>query len=310
MLTTLGTLLLSGVTVALPMEAESFGTEIELGEIATVTGDDPVQVALVEAVELGYAPSPGYSRLLHAARILEVVERRAPGTEVRFTGQRACRVRPKVEEVTETSLLAAAREQLRGLVGADDVTYAPSAELPQVVVPAGRGQHTLRARAENMRLATGLVSIPVEVLVDGEVYRTVWTSWQVAVWSQLPVVTRRVRVGEVIQPSMLETRRVRIEAAMSAKPLPASLLHGAVAAREIGEGRPVTDLDVHRPVAVEVGDTVSLLVRRGRVSARVSAVARQSGSIGDRIRVTTLEGGRELTANVVRKDVVEVDLGK
>jgi len=50
-------LLLAAVTIFLPVEAPVRGTEIELGEIATIQGADPAILAALEALELTGAPS-------------------------------------------------------------------------------------------------------------------------------------------------------------------------------------------------------------------------------------------------------------
>ena len=65
----LATLLLSNITVTLPAEASVEGSEITLGQIATITGADPEEVARIAAIELGYAPSPGFTRVVQGWKV-------------------------------------------------------------------------------------------------------------------------------------------------------------------------------------------------------------------------------------------------
>lgn len=304
----LAAFLLSGVTVVLPMEAEVKGTELRLGSIADVRGDDADLVGRVEAFGLGYAPSPGFSRLLHAHRVQADLERAFPGLAIRIEGQPACRVRPEVLEIEAELVRAAVEAELAHAFAGADAVYAPREALPSIVVPAGNAPPRLKARVETAIGSDGVLSVPVDVLVDGAPYRTVWTTWTAERWEVLPVLVRAVQNGERIQPHLIESRRVRALDGR-AKALPASMLLGAVAARDLAAGTPVTSLDVHRPAVIGLGDDVLLEVKRGKVTARVAATSLSTAAIGDRLRVRSIANGHEHTGVVVSRDLVRIDLG-
>ena len=309
MITTIATLALGGLTVALPMEGKAQGTEITLGEVATLSGLAETELAVLEDLSLGYAPSPGYSRLLRSDQVLASIRRARPELEVHMVGRDACRVWPEVERVEPTTVFAAAEAELARVLGAADAAWEPVGELPAIEVPAGARRHELRARLFERQPRTGTVSVPVQVLVDGTVYRTVWTSWRLELFERRPVLVRAVNAGERLSADLFVTRRVTASASGAARPLTAGLVLGAVAARDLEAGSVVTDLDVHRPVVVESGGGVLLEVGKGHITARVPAQALESGAIGDRIRVRTLDGGRELTGTVAAGDLVKIDLG-
>jgi hypothetical protein len=79
-------LFLGGVTVTLHPQAKVRGTEIELGAVAAVSGEDAALVARVRGLRLGYAPAPGYSRLLLGERLRADLARTLPGTAVEVGG--------------------------------------------------------------------------------------------------------------------------------------------------------------------------------------------------------------------------------
>lgn len=303
-----GLLLSSSVTVTLPMEASVHGTEVELGEIARIDGAEPELLARLQALELGYAPAPGYSRLLVRERIAELVRRRLPEVEVRFEGERACRVRPSVQEIGEADLLAAARAELALRFSGSDATFTPRDRLPAVAVPEGRDGYRLRARVTATELSSGTVNVPVEILVDDVVYRTLWTVWEAEVWRTLPVLNREVRAGETLEPAMFERRRVQWSGG-PAQAIPASSLAGSVAARDLTAGAVVTGHDVHRPTVVTAGNTVYVRVKKGPIEARTAGQALDSGAVGDRVRVRT-QSGQDLYATVLSAELVQVDLGR
>ena len=296
-------------SITLSMEATVRGTEVELGEVATCEGLAPEMLARLESFELGYAPAPGYSRLLVRERIADQVRRAFPELDLRFLGERACRVRPAVHEIGAADLLAAARAELSVAFAGRDATFEPRDQLPNVAVPQGSGAPRLRARLTAKELSGTLVNVPVEILVDDVVYRTVWTSWEASVWRTLPVLVREVRAGDTFTAAMFQDRRVPWQPG-SVQAIPASGLVGAVAARDLVAGAVVTGSDVRRPTVLLAGSTVFVRVKKGPIEARTSAEALESGAVGDRVRIRTANGAQELYATVLSGDLVEVRLGQ
>lgn len=300
--------LLSGVTVTLPAEARVRGTEIELGELCLVAGLDGELVERVRALELGYAPAPGFSRLLTIERIRGELARAIPGVEVRVTGERACRVWPRVEEIAPAALEEAARAELVRAFAGKEATFTLSEPIGLVKVPLGEKASRMVARVSTDEQRSGVVGVAVEILVDDLRYRTVWTTWRIDVWETRPVLVRPVRAGEELRPELFSRARVQIGRTIEADALDPRQVLGAVAKRDLAPGERVTAQDVHRPAAVTLGATLFLRVKKGSIEARVSALALETGSVGDRIRIKTLEAGQELVATVVARDLCEISL--
>lgn len=302
-------LVLAGVTITLPMEARVRGTEMTLGDVATVTGANADEVALARALDLGYAPAPGYSRLLSAEKIAEVAARKLPEVALTFAGDRHCRVWPEVQEIAEADVRLAAQTELVRLYGVRDAAFELVAPIPAIVVPSGSGSPSIRARLDQRAEQSGLVTVPVEVIVDEATYRTVFTTWRVDVYSVVPVLAKNVRAGESLSAALFERRRIRIDAAAQAGLLGIDRLHGSVAKRDLAAGSLVTGLDVDRPAIVALGTSLSLQVKKGGIAARVGVIALESGALGDRIRVRREDSKQELHAVIKSRDQVEIDLG-
>lgn len=299
-------LLLFGVTLHLPMEAHVGGTEITVGEVAKVEGPAH-EVERVEAFAVGYAPAPGFSRLIWGEKLAKLI-RKELDIDVVLSGQKACRAWPLVDTIAADELERAAESRMREVVGSRDMTFRLREALEDVDVPSGDRSYVLRTKPMHGNLEAGVVSIPVEIHVEGDLYRTIWTSWDVDAWVTVPVVTQHVAAGEKISAGALENRRIQKARGVGVKPLPQQMLLGAVAARDLDAGEIVSELDVHRPAIVTAGADVFLEVRKGNIVARVPAQARQSGSVGDRIRVVSNDSARELLAVVVSQGLVAVEL--
>lgn len=300
--------MLSGATVTLPVEAKVKGTEIELGELCQVAGLDGELVERLRALELGYAPAPGFSRLLTAERIRAELAKALPGVEIRVTGERACRVWPAIEELSPLVIEDAARQELLRSFSGKEATFTLAETLAPVKIPQGERGRTIQARVTPGELKSGIIGVPVEVLVDGLRYRTVWTSWRVDVWETRAVLARPVRAGEQLRPELFSRARVQVGREAEIDALDPSQVAGSVARRDLAPGERVTEHDVHRPAAVVLGATLFLRVKKGPIEARVSALALETGSVGDRIRIKTVEAGQELVATVVGRDLCEISL--
>lgn len=300
--------LLAGATVTLPVEAKVRGTEIELGELCQVAGLDGELVERVRALELGYAPAPGFSRLLTADRIRAELAKALPGVEIRVTGERACRVWPEIEELSPLLIEDAARKELLRSFTGKEATFTLADPLGVVKVPQGERGSTIQARVVAGELKSGILGVPVDVLVDGLRYRTVWTSWRVDVWETRAVLARPVRAGEQLRPELFSRARVQVGRESEIQALDPSQVAGSVARRDLASGERVTEHDVHRPAAVVLGATLFLRVKKGPIEARVSALALETGSVGDRIRIKTVEAGQELVATVIGRDLCEISL--
>lgn len=307
MIATLAITCLSQVTVTLPPEASVRGTEIVLGEIARIAGDDPAAVERAAALRVGYAPAPGYSRLLVAWRLEQELERAAPGLDLALAGSQACRVHPETVKVAAAELVSAARAELERALGQADASLRLARTVSDQVVPATGAAPVLRSILPSVEERAGAISVPVRILVDGEIHRTVWTQWQVERFEVRPVLSRRVAAGETIGLGVIENRRVKAAPGLRAQSLPAGLLIGSVARRDLEAGRLVCESDVVRPQIIQKGDEVYLRIRKGRVVASRPATATEAGALGDRVLCLT-EGQRELMAVVVGRNLLEIDL--
>jgi len=307
MITSFALMFFGGVTITLPAEARITGTEITVGQVAQVTGDDPAEVARVQAASLGYAPAPGYTRVLLAPRIGVQLSREL-GLELSLEGARRCVVTPITHRVTALELRAEAASALNKLLKGVDAHYEPSGSLLGIVVPEAREAIVLRCNPRRPRALAGAWSIPVEVVLDGELYRTVWTSWKVELWERRQVLRNAKRAGQPLLPEDFVTRRIRVGSGSERHAIDPATLGQAVILRDMPAGAIVNDRDVQRMVVMKRGDMIGLEIRRGRVMVRAQATALQDGRVGDKIRVRCERTGKEVLALVVSRALVELRL--
>ncbi len=287
--------------VELKHEAKAFGTEIELGEIATVRGGTPEQLASAKALELGYVPAPGYSRVLRSDRIRGLFERKLPHLKLELSGEGATRIYPAVAQVTGAEIVAAARAQLLARYDSTQYSFQARGNVADLAIPQGTSEHKIQARLETAPSRSGFANIPVDIFVDGARFRTVWTAWDVVVWETRRVLSRDIETGEVIDSKDFKEERVPV--GLNAPPaLDPSLLPGSVAGHSLLKGTVVKPTDVVRPKVVQRNDVVRRKILRGGITASVIASTLGSGAVGDRFRVVTLDKKIEFTATIQSRD--------
>jgi flagella basal body P-ring formation protein FlgA len=299
-----------GLRVELSAQASVRGTDIRLGEIASVSGADAATLARLSDYELGYAPAPGYSRFLRREQIASELARAFPGFTIEVAAGAGCRVEPLVETIAAERIEIAARSALVERLGGEDVEIALETEIASIEVPQGDAAAIVRATVRDPSAPSGTRAVAVEVLVDGAVYQTVWTSWKAEVWRSLPVLARDVRRGEALSPAVFEVRRIKLAAAPADEPIALELAAGALASRDLAAGSLMTARDVERPRVLAPGDAVHLEIVSGSIVASTIVVAQQDGRVGDRIRVVQPETGKELVALVRSAELVEIRMSR
>ncbi len=301
-------LLWLGVTVTLPPEGRVRGTELVLGDFAAVTGDDAGEIQRTRAVSLGYAPAPGYNRLLEAAQIERELSAKLPGVQVRMGGSKAVRIWPVTERIEARAIEAAARAEIERLLAGKDASIDRLGEIASVEIPAAARGTELRSNLPAAEVYAGQLSVPVRIAVDGAPYRTVWTQWSIGMWAEQPLLLRDVRQGEALVKSDVEFRRMERTRNQRAAPPTLNEILSARAARDLRAGQPLEATDLTRPNLVERGAVLFLEVTKGAVSASVVAVAQDPGALGDTIRVQIIDSKREMAARIVARDLVRIDL--
>ena len=159
-----------------------------------------------------------------------------------------------------------------------------------------------------LELQAGKNSIPVEVVIDGSPYQTVWTNWDVKIWKSALVLTRDVQAGETLSLDSVEFKRLNTAELGSQLVLDRAAVASTRAARNLKRGAVLAKTDLVQLELIHRGDSVVLEVKKGAVCARVTAIASEDGHLGDRIRVVTTDTRRELSAVVIGRDRVQIDM--
>ena len=111
--------------------------------------------------------------------------------------------------------------------------------------------------------------------------------------------------GDGFDPAALDVRRV--DFLREHEVLPADVAdHDFTFARSVPSGRVLTWRDVARRALVRKGDMVEVAAIDGPLTVTLKALAMQSGAAGDMVLVRNLESKKDITAQVVAENRVQV----
>ena len=236
--------------------------------------------------EMGYAPSPGVRRVLHADELSRMIARRGgiPGTLSDICLQRA------TETLTDESLQAA----LRNAVGSSQATVE-LLDFSRYPVPHGEIQFPAGGRS---RLAGS------EVLWRG--YIRYSSSRRFAIWARVRVwvlerrVVARVALpaGKSIRPEQLGVEEVKASAFEPRPEESVDAVVGWLPRRPLAAGTPILSGLLEAPLEIHRGDAVTVEVSSGLARLRFDALAGAGGRVGDLIPVRNPVAGKSYRARV------------
>ena len=285
------------IRIEIAEQVEVSGSKIYLGDIAEIGGADPETLALLRAVYLGEAPLPGQRRTMTLSLLrMRLQQAKLPLGELEL-------VVPSTFQVTTRSQLLAG-EQLLGLA---------QRVLQEALAPYPKAQWELSSAVTDLSLPAGEVQlvpaglpslartmgVPVDILIDGVIYRRVVVSFRVTLPVSVVAVADFHSKHEVLEAERL----VLVERDYFTLPgMPFEGLEDLVGMRVKRWVTPGTVLtrELVEPIPeVVANQVVTLESIYGNVRAVTQVLSLQDGYIGDWIEVANPQSGRVIIAEVV-----------
>jgi|APTNR8051073442_1049403.scaffolds.fasta_scaffold01207_9 flagella basal body P-ring formation protein FlgA len=135
-----------------------------------------------------------------------------------------------------------------------------------------------------------------QLAVAGRVHRMV----------SMPVLTRRLARNETISADDIRWLELRDRRVPSNAVMDAEALIGHASRRPLRPGVPVLASDVRRPVLVERGALVTMVLEKGGLSLTARGRALEDGGEGEAVRISNLQSGQIVVGTVSRSGVVSV----
>ena len=274
------------------------GNYVRLGEMFRHVGDKA-------DVVVAYAPTPGKTAVFDAQWLFNVARRygipwRPISLRDRVVVDRESQIIDR--EQIEDEIVAALMD--KGLEG--DFQVQLSNRMLRLYI-AGGAVATVSVDDLTHDPRTGRFAALVTVFADGAAGQTVRVTGRAFEIARVPVMARPIGRNQVIKRGDVAWIEIRADRVQYDTVLDADELVGKVARRAFGPGKPIRASNVGRPVVVEKGSLVTMVLKSPGMLLTARGRALENGSKGDTIRITNTSSNTALEARVIGAGKVSVD---
>ena len=275
-------------------------TTFTIGDIARLSGGDASMRERITAIVAGTSAPPGYARFISTTEyITGLLAAEFPGMPITTAGAK----RPLIRTDYRMVRIADYEADLRSYIAA-----AIGWKAGEWQVAIGNLSDSCKVLDElpvvsfgglDNRFSKGNTNVTLKLRQGTRTWRLP-VRCRFTVSAPVLVTNAAIGRGQTITPDLCELRTMDItHFAPSPITSPEQLL-GKKAARSIDPGTILHDRLLTAIPIVEKGDAGSIMITRGRISIAVTGIARERGSVGDRIWVENSE-----TRKLIRTEILE-----
>lgn len=296
-------------TLTVLPECNVTGAICTIGDVAQVGFGDAGTVQRVKALTVCSSPLPGKSREISRAQVViamrrgkisdDAYELRCP-TRINLVRTQAM--------ITGQMLFNTAKSFAESAIRWPGTTAVEPGRLPaDQSVPVGKLE--LRVKSDTQNVRKGQNSIPVEIAVDGNVYRMIQVTVMVKVLAPVLVATKAIARSEALSSAntaleMRDITRLPDDICLEA---PGSDM---TASLPISQGSMIRKQWIVAPPAVKAGDAVIVIVESDGVRVSDKGTAVQDGRPGDQIKVRLGKDAREIRGTIAEPGIVKISIGR
>lgn len=133
-----------------------------------------------------------------------------------------------------------------------------------------------------------------------------WITAEVKKYQNVVVLNRDVKVGDSITQDMIDTDLRSIQGAADTVVKKEALI-GMQAARFISAGATINYRDIKREVILKKGQIVKAVFGKESFEVSISALAEESGAVGDVIKFKNLDSQKMFSARIEEKGLVRIE---
>lgn len=297
------------VRISVSAMSQIDGENILLGKIATIEGDDQQLIKQLGGVVVGRSPLPGRQREIDSGTLKRRLRRHRIDPD-----RLVLQLPPQI--IVERSFIEISRDKIKSLVS--DYIYKhlinnlSDANIQDIQVsdnlklPGGQITYTVKP-PRNHDLA-GKIPLSVEFAVNGKLYKRVWATATVEIFTEV-VVTRKPlgRHKPITEDDikMLKMDLARLPASVITDP---EVVLGQRTRRAIGSNTVLRSNLVEFPPLLKRGDVVVMIAETGGIKITALGQVKKKGRLGERIPVMNFDSKKILYARVLDSNTVRVEL--
>ena len=285
------------------------GLHVTVGDLCEITPTN-AQTLSISQLRFGPAPMNGFSRAVTRADLIQsLVANGVQLQTVTVSGSDEVLVQGVAIDVPQQDMLDAATTSLQALLTVEggDVEIEEPRRVRYVKAPPGRVSQDLRARVRGNKSNLTSAVVDVEIIVDGEVFKTVPLRYKLQRFQQVLKTTGTVAKDQPLGPENIILSREPMAQATGMFLGDMDQVAGMCARRNLRANQRLTLGDIAPPALIHRGDIVTVVLTRGRVKVTAKAIADEDAPLAGRIRLTNMSSRTQLTGTVYGPGLVLIN---
>ena len=285
------------------------GLHVTVGDLCEITPTN-AQTLSISQLRFGPAPMNGFSRAVTRADLIQsLVANGVQLQTVTVSGSDEVLVQGVAIDVPQQDMLDAATTSLQALLTVEggDVEIEEPRRVRYVKAPPGRISQDLRARVRGNKSNLTSAVVDVEIIVDGEIFKTVPLRYKLQRFQQVLKTTGTVAKDQPLGPENIILSREPMAQATGMFLGDMDQVAGMCARRNLRANQRLTLGDIAPPALIHRGDIVTVVLTRGRVKVTAKAIADEDAPLAGRIRLTNMSSRTQLTGTVYGPGLVLID---
>ncbi len=289
-------------------EVEVTGDQIALKDAASEICERGPQWEKIASISLGRSPLPGETRVLDRDYILlKLRQAGIEGADGFLDLPQKISVKRASFEVTSDYLEGLVMPHLYPMLPWDKESVRVKSVRMDRKVLLPKGNIDVQFELPRKRSFGGAISVGIIFRVDGSFEKRASAVIQLEVAGEAVVAKRPVKRNQFITREDVAVVDVNLMDLAYGCIADSNEVIGRRAKRMIGANTPFRNHDIELLESVKKGELVTILAQSASIRIRGLATARQSGRIGDFIKVANLDSGKEISARIVDNGVVAVE---
>ncbi|MCK8816382.1 flagellar basal body P-ring formation chaperone FlgA [Natroniella sulfidigena] len=287
-------------------QVEVTGTEIRLVEIAQIKGDSEFKSNL-KSITLGQAPLPGYQRVIYRTNVINALRREEIDPEqIRTNIPYHFSVTTDYKKLSADKLVQLGKDYIYQELGQEPEQVEIEVRNSPQDLKYPTGELQLEVGNLHRRNLLGRTMLPIEVKVDGSLYRRVNIQYEVSLWQEVLVAEEDIESRTELSHDLFQLEDKLLTTQNNdfvAKDYP---LDGTQLRSSLRSGQPLEVRMIDRPPLVGRWEDVKLIAQIGGVIITADGRSREAGHYGDIIKVENKNTRKIIEGKIIGERKVQV----
>jgi flagella basal body P-ring formation protein FlgA len=297
----------NSATIMVRPESEVTSPYVMMSDIAAIRCPDKALMSKLQSAQVCSSPYQGMTRRISRDQVMIALRKAGVlDKSVSLLCPSQLSITRCASKVSGEAIFDCARDYaLNNGTWPGTVEIVPSRLPDDQIIPTGKV--TLQVKSGTHELRRGQNYLPIEILLDGQTYRTVCTPLTIKVLAKILVSTKPIARGEAFNSTNV-TLQERDLTSLPNDVITEEPSADSISSISVAVGSIIRQSWITQPAAVKSGDSVLVIALSGAVKVADKGTAIQDGRVGDTIAVRLAEA-REVRCIVTEPGVVTITIG-